>query len=103
MFLDDKLYQHTINRQIRDSSDYLAMVNELYKICEDHFKPQLKEGMTYREGRIIMDRVFNSWDLFINRLDKEDYSLVDFMKEASYKSAYMKSPQLVELYNKGAG
>lgn len=101
MFLDDKLYQHAIKRKIDSLDDYKEMINELYKICEDHFKPQLDINMGYRKAKIILDRTFNSWDLFINRLEKEDYFLVDIIKDCSYKSAFMENPKLVKIYMKG--
>ena len=101
MFLDDKLYQHTINREIKDRDTYTQLVNELYKICEDHFKPQLRPNMSYKEGKIMIDRVFNSWDLFINKLDKKDWYLIDFLKDASYKVSFMKNPELKRIYDLG--
>lgn len=101
MFLDEKLYQHTMNRNLQDADDFKTMINELFKVCEDHFKPQLRSDMTYTEGTVMIDRVFNSWDLFIARLEKEEYFLIDILSKASYKSVFMNNPALVEIYNKG--
>jgi len=103
MFLDDKLYQHIINKnEIQNVVDLQTTINELYKICEDHFKPLITKNISsYREIKIIMDRVFNSWDLFIQRLDKEDYFLTDIISEASYKTAYMKNSECKRIYDSG--
>jgi len=101
MFLDDKLYNHVVKRDIQSINDFQEMVNELFKICEDHFKPQLSAGMSYKEGKVIIDRTFNSWDLFINRLYKENYRFLDVMEGCSYKSAFMKNPELKRIYDLG--
>ena len=101
MFLDDKLYNHVSRSDIKEAKDFQTLMNDLYKITEDHFKPQLKAGVSYDQGKTILDRVFNSWNLFINRLDKENYFLTDFIKENSYKIVFMNNPDLVEIYNKG--
>jgi len=101
MFLDDKLYNYTVNRKLNGATDFRLMINELYKISEDHYKSNLHTGMSYKQGKIMMDRTFNSWDLFIGRLDKEDYFLIDFIKEASFKKVFMENKKLKEIYEKG--
>jgi len=100
-FLDKKLYQHTINRIIENPDDFKSMVNELYKICEDHWKPQLCSKPTYSNGKIILDRTFKSWDLFIQKLTKEKYFLISPLSKCSYKSAFMKNKEAVRIYNLG--
>jgi hypothetical protein len=75
MFLDEKLYQYVINHEFpNNATDFRQMVNELYRICEDHFKPRLFLGMSFKEGTLELDRVFNSWNLFIGRLKKRESS-----------------------------
>jgi len=103
MFLDDKLYQHVINRKIESTDDFKAMINELYRMCENHFKPNLHVGMSFKQGTVEMDRVFNSWDLFIKRLIKDNYFLIDILSkpETSFKSAFMHNEALKEIYLKG--
>jgi hypothetical protein len=101
MFLDDTLYQHTIERQINDPSDLKDLINELFRICEANFKPLLTPDMTYREGSVILDRVFLSWDLFVKRLKKEKWFLADMIEKYSYKSNYLGNEKLNEIYLKG--
>ena len=80
-----------------------AMINELYKICEDHWKPKLTPSQsTYKEAVVEIDRVFNAWDLFIQRLDKEDYIFTDILSDiASYKTTFMKDTEAKRIYELG--
>lgn len=100
MFLDDQLYEHTINKAIATPDDFKDLTNELYKLCEDRYKPQLHEGITKRDVKVILDRVFTSWELFSKRLHKENYFLADFIDKYSYKNRYMSNPGLKEIYDK---
>lgn len=101
MFLDDQLYNHTINRKIDSVEDMQSLINELYEMTEKYFKPQLRADMTYKEGKQLMDRVFSLWDLFIKKLDKNNWVFADVMPNAHYKKAFMNNEQLKEIYNKG--
>lgn len=101
MFLDEKLYQHTINKNINSSDDFELLVNELYKICEDSWKPKLRSNLTYENVKIVLDRVFNSWDLFIKKLQKEEYIFTDILLKCSYKSAFMKNKKTKRIYDLG--
>ena len=101
MFLDEKLYNKVKSFEIQKPSDFQLLINELYKICEDHFKPKLRPDMSYKEGKIMMDQVFNAWDLFIKKLQKEQWFLIDILKEYPYKSAFMNNEKLKEIYFKG--
>lgn len=68
-FLDDKLYNHLNNRVFRDVNDFIAVLNELYKICEDHWKPigqkiydnRANESISEanKELKGLIDRSFN--------------------------------------------
>jgi len=101
MFLDDKLYNHVKLRELKDSDDFIVLINELYRICEDHYKPQLTPGMSYHQGKIILDRTFNAWDLFITKLEKDEWFLIDILKTCSFKDTYFKNDRLKEIYNTG--
>ena len=101
MFLDDQLYEWVKLREIEKAEDFETMVNELYDICECWYKPRLSPNMTYKEGRQLMDKTFKFWDLFIDKLKKEDYYLVSILKNASYKNAYLSNSRMKEIYDKG--
>lgn len=103
MFLDEKLYLATIDWKIGSPNDFSNLVNHLFHICDEHRNEQLPVllGKTYQEVTALMDRIFNGWDLFIKRLEKEDWFLVDILKKYSYKNEYLKHDRLKQLYLKG--
>ena len=96
MFLDDKLYLHVKNRQIDTSEDFAQMIHELYKICEDHYKPTLSASDTYKDVINTMDRVFNSWNLFVKKLEKEKYPFADIflLPGISYKDVFLANEKM---------
>lgn len=98
-FLDDKLFEHTINRQLNAASDAEALINELFDIMEAYWKPQFNVGMSKKDARTIIDRAFSLWDLFIKKLEKEKYFLADIIKDNSYKQAFMDNPELKRIYD----
>lgn len=100
MFLDEKLYKAAEEFYIGDAKDFQTLVNVLYSTCEDHFKPEIHLSASYREIGIIMDRVFRAWDIFIARLDKENWPFVDVLKTYPYKKAFMSNEKLKEIYDK---
>jgi len=99
MFLDDQLYDHTINKKVTSPDDFKDLINELYKLCEDRWKPQLAQSMKTKDAKILLDRIFISWDLFVKRLYKENWYLVDFIDKYSYKNTYFSNPKLKEIYD----
>lgn len=101
MFLDDQLYIWTKSKTIDTPKDFQSLVNELYRICEDWFKPKLNTNMTYKEGKILMDKVFWFWDSFIKKLEKDNWAFIDILKDNSYEKNYMSNPNLKEIYDKG--
>jgi hypothetical protein len=111
MFLDEKLYKcvQLRNDDIIKAADNIPeltkilqnLVNELYKICEDHFKPQFTTEMSYPECRLILDRTFNSWDFFIEKLKKENSPLTHLLENANYKKIFMENPELKNTYDRG--
>lgn len=101
MFLDDELYEWVKLREIEKPEDFATLVNELYSIVEAHFKPKLSPNMTYVEGTALMNRTFKLWDLFIAKLKKENWYLIDILEKYSYKKEFMSNDKLREIYEKG--
>ena len=101
MFLDDQLYEWVKLREIEKPDDFQTLVNELYDIVEAYFKLKLRPDMTYTEGSIMMDRTFKLWDLFITKLKKENWYLIDVLEKYPYKDAFMSNDKLKEIYLKG--
>ena len=98
MFLDEKLYTHTKSKEIKSPQDFSDLVNELYRICEDHYKPELTNDRKVIKATI--DRTFRSWDIFIQKLQKEDWFLIDFLgkNEYSYKKVFFDNQELNRVY-----
>ena len=101
MFLDDQLYQKVKSKEINKPEDFKELVNELYKLSEDYYKPKISLNMTYFESRQLMNKVFSFWDFLIKKLKKENWSFIIMLEDAHFKHAFMKNEKLKELYEKG--
>lgn len=103
MFLDDQLYQKVKSFEIKEAEDFQTLVNELYKLCEDYYKAKLPPlvGCSYKDTTNLLDRTFKLWDMFIDKLDKEDWVFIDILKDCSYEKTFLSNPKLKELYEKG--
>lgn len=104
MFLDEQLYICVKETQIITPKDIIPLLNNLFKICDDHIKNNLlsNDQATFKDIRILFDKVFNSWDLFVKRLEKEKFWIWDiFTNENSYKYQILKNSKVLEIYNKG--
>lgn len=99
-FLDDKLYEAAIKKQIDSTDDFKDLINELYKICEDHWKPQVKMNQTSKKDvKILLDRTFNSWVLFVKRMIREHWFLSDYLEKYSYRQQFMSNDKLKAIYD----
>ena len=103
MFLDDQLYEKVKQSKIEKPEDFRTLVNDLYRVCEDYYKAKLPPlvGCSYKDVTQLMDRTFKLWDLAIAKLEKENWWLIDILKEASYKQSFMNNEQLREMYERG--
>ena len=101
-FLDDILLNHANNKDIESKEDLVDLINELYKLCEDQWKPKIILGeTTKKELKVHLDRTFNSWDSFIRRLPKEVPRLLPILKlleDGSYRNAFLKNEITGEAY-----
>ncbi len=99
-FLDDQLYHHVMNRQLDKSDDFKDLLNELYR-CENYWKPKVDLGLTStKEVKILIDRTFNGWDLFVKKLVKEKWFLADVIVKYSYKEIFMENTELKKSYDR---
>jgi len=105
MFLDDQLYLHVKNRDIKKAEDFQQMVNELYRICEAYYKAKLPPlvGCDYSDVTQVLDKTFKLWDMFIAKLDKEDWWGTDLLKipGVAYKDVFLSHPELKKIYELG--
>jgi hypothetical protein len=77
-------------------------VNELYQYCNEYYKSKLgADTCSYSDITQVLDKTFKLWDLFIAKLEKENWFLVDVLKEYPYKKEFMGNPKLKEIYDKG--
>lgn len=98
-FLDDQLYNHLKNKPLNKSDDFKELLNELYKVCENYWKPKVDAKSTSnKEVKVLLDRTFNAWDLFIKKLVKEKWFLADVIVKYSYKEIFMQNDQLKKAY-----
>lgn len=101
-FLSDKLYQWVQLREISDTDDFKSMINELIYICERSWKPfattQIGNSKGTKEVKIALDRTFNSWDLFVSKLRKENWFLVDMLEKYSYRIVFMENLEFKKIY-----
>lgn len=102
-FLDDKLYQWLKLREINNTDDFKSLINELIYICECSWKPfamtRLGTPQSAREVKVALDRTFSSWDLFIKKLQKEKWFLVDTLDKYSYKVLFMENLDFKKVYD----
>jgi hypothetical protein len=101
MFLDDQLYEWVKLREIEKPADFQMLVNELYQIVEDYYKLKLTSDMTYKEDTALLDKSFKLWDMFIAKLEKENWFLISVLRDCSYKKEFMSNSKLKEIYDKG--
>jgi hypothetical protein len=99
-FLDDQLYTTVKNTGINNIDEFSKMMNNLFILCENKYKSELKSGISKQEAKAIIDRVFNYWDLFIKRLEKENYFLIKSIKSNSFKDAFMNNELAKSEYDK---
>jgi hypothetical protein len=104
MFLDEKLYQHVKARELEMTTPVKVneLMQELIKICEDHWKPQVKAGISKSRMIVHWDRTFKSWDLFIERLKRDDSQISHqwalLFGEHSYKKAFFDDERFAKFY-----
>jgi adenosyl cobinamide kinase/adenosyl cobinamide phosphate guanylyltransferase len=103
MFLDDELYAKVKQFKIDKPEDFQTLVNDLYRICENYYKPRLVPLVdgSFKDITQLLDRTFKLWDMFIAKLEKENWWLVDLLSDYSYKEKFLSNEQLREIYYKG--
>jgi hypothetical protein len=100
MFLDEKLYVEYTTKiiLIESGKDYENIMNMLFRICEDDWKPKCNQFMTDREIKVQVDRAFRSFDIFVERIVKEEYPFADLVTIDTYRKVFMENEKLREWY-----
>lgn len=127
MFLDDELYAKlneldkiienklaqenakTIERVFASLKFNELLINPLLEIAEKRWKDVIrnqKQGDTGHMGRsqaqeviTTIERTFNSYDLFIQRLKKENHKYYSLIEKYSYRKMFMENETLRNIYN----
>lgn len=105
MFLDDILY-NTCEQSDILKTDIQLLNNTLCKICEDYYKEGLKklsdENTTSKNIKVILDRTFNLWDLFVLKAQKSNLSkmqaLANLFSKHTFKSQFLLNSEMKSLY-----
>lgn len=58
-------------------------------------------GHSYKEVTQLLDKTFALWDMFIAKLEKEDWIFIDILKDISYKKLFLSNDKLREIYESG--
>lgn len=107
MFLDERLLERCKQSDIQDDFEKTALLTrDLFSMCDEYYKKQFKEAKatTGKEMKVILDRTFNFFDLFVrNALKSEDENLQicgKIFQEYSYKTAFLEDPEIRAIYER---
>ena len=100
-FLDYKLYNKAKTMATSTGEEFRLLLGELYLICETHKNEKLPVSPipSRRYIKSVVDQIFNSWNLFVKRCEKENYPYSSLFYDYSYKYMFMKNDKLREIYN----
>jgi hypothetical protein len=98
MFLDEKLYNHVKNSSHVDGEEFRVMLNQLYDMCQEHYKANIKEGMDKKTAKAAIDRTFNAWNLMLTSLKKDNYPFLQLLEEYSFKTTFMQNEDVKAFY-----
>ena len=98
MFLDEQLYQKVKETKIESSQDFEQLMNDLFLICENKWKPEFDQKNGGKGLKVLLDRTFKSWDIFAQRLEKENWFLIQPLNNHSYKLTFMLNEKLRKEY-----
>ena len=107
-FLDDQLFQYfeEHKEQLAADTKLIEIINGLYNLCNDYKDDKINPDITLDEVYIIMKRIFDSWDLFVNKIAKkypkevEIKAFVSLLKKYSYENLLMEDKELKILFIK---
>lgn len=98
MFLDEELYQTTKAKNVTSVDDFIDLLTELQTICNKRYIEIVIPGAFKKDIKSAIDRTFKSWDLFAERLTKENYLFAAELTKYSYKYCFMNTANLKKVY-----
>lgn len=103
MFLDDKVLQMCQQRAIKNPEQIQQLYVDVQTEFEKHYKSNLKEGMTNKEMKVVIDHTFNLYDSFVRLcLKSKDHQLKilgTLFKENTFKMQFMKNKAAADAYS----
>lgn len=105
MFLDDKLYQMVMEKQLSRQPEILKiqlqnLIQDLYSTCDESWKEAIKDERSNKIIKACIRKAFNSWNLFVVRVSKSDRNyLMEILEKANYEKAVMSDPEVKRIYN----
>jgi len=103
MFLDDQLYEWTKLRDIEEVEDVYELVKELHTMCSDWYKTKLDTASSVRDIAVVLDKTFRFWDMFIEKLKKENHDMVPLLTTdgISIRDVVLSSERIRLIYEQG--
>lgn len=106
MFLDDELCS-TFEKGIKLNKWIPEILDDLYIVVDQHWKPKIHASMNKSEVATILDKAFNSWDLFIKRIEKHSVgkntkvsnAIQWIKKHGTYKEVFLSNSDMARIYN----
>lgn len=101
MFLDDELLEICRNAKIEKPEQVSELFETLCRKCENHYKSKIKENMTNKEVKTILDRTFNIWDSFTRQAIKEGGNVAiigEILSKYTFKKEFLKNEELKRVY-----
>ena len=105
MFLDDKLYQMVMEKELSHQPEILRiqlqnLIQDLYEVCGESWKDAIKDERSNKVVKACIRRSFNSWNLFIMKMTKSDRNyLIEILEKANYEKAVLSNPEVKRIYN----
>lgn len=96
MFLDDELYEWVKLRDIEKPGDAVILLKECHGICSDTIIKKIGTADTIQhvELKLMFTRAFRLWDMFVERLERENHAMASLLRKYSYKDNVLSDPNL---------
>jgi hypothetical protein len=78
--------------------NFKPALQEMYEICEAHYKPALVDGLSKKQVLAILENAFNSWDDFAKGMAETNVLLSEALLKFSYKFAWTRDAKNVAIY-----
>lgn len=88
------------------TSDGIQKLNvDLKRRCVEYYQKQIIPTMTYEDVKVLLDRTFNLWDSFINKMLRGDLRMIiigGLFRKYGFKETFLENKELAEIYYRGS-